>query len=400
MEKIRRHALVAMLCACVFNTQAQQAQLISALIDGCAVSNDGADEWVMVYSGGSDITASAIQVLYGTSSPANTDFTETYRAIDGTSNTFVSNLNTALGTCDFSFVNSQSDTNIPAGSHVLIFNDDLLTSGSSINYDAWCSAYQPGSSIYVLFSTDNSWPSSGLFANAPASNRFFRSTISGNTVDFNYSDNWVTTAGNYVTWNDGGGSAAIYSNYTGCQPTDLSALPITLLSFAAMSHKDHVAVSWVTAEEENNSHFTLERSKDAMHWESIGMIAGAGNPQEPNEYAFEDRAPYTGRNYYRLSQTDHNGTSETFEIILVMFDPRDIALNIFPNPSRDFIEIDCAEQVDCLTLIDTQGRQYRVDQADAGSMRSRFDIRNLPQGIYRVLIHGSETLFREKLMKQ
>ena len=405
MKKMRRHALLVTLCAWVFYAQAQQAQLISALIDGCASGNDGADEWVMIYSGGSAFTASTsnLQVLYGTADPATTNFTQSFRAIDATTNSFVSGLNTRItdqGSCNFSFVNADpGTTNIAAESHVLIFNDDVLTSGTTIDYDAWCATLGMGSTIYVLFSTDSSWPTSGLFANAPTGNRYFRSTINSNTVDFNYSDNWVTTAGNYVTWNDGGGAGATYSNYTGCQPNDSNALPIVLLDFSAMAGKNHVSLHWSTAEEMNNSHFTIERSKNAMQWETLALIGGAGSSQEVQTYQYQDYSPYPGRSYYRLSQTDFNGTSETFETLSVIFDPMGIDLKIYPNPSSNFIEVNCSEVIDCLTLIDSQGRQYRVDKAYSGTMNGRFDIRHLPKGVYRVLIHGSRTVFREKLIK-
>lgn len=406
MNKLRRLALLVSLGMIVFFAQAQQAQLISAMIDGCTTDHDGAGEWVMLYSGGSSFTANTtnIQVFYGTSSP-NTNFTGSFRAVDGTSNTFVTDLNDLLGTCNFSFVNSESGDNIPAGSHILIFNDDVLTNGSPIDYDAWCSAYQSGSSIYVLFSTDTDWPTSngdnGLFDNNAGATRHFRSVVNSTAQNFTYDDsNWGSISdGNYLTWNDGQSTPNFYSNYTGCRPSDLNALPVVLLNFDAVAMEDHISIWWSTAEELGNSHFIIERSANAMQWERIGMVGGHGTTQEVQHYEFKDQSPLPGRSYYRLTQVDFNGDSETFDIVAVDFDSEDTQLKVFPNPSSDFITVNCSEEIEHLSMIDTRGRTHQIAQEGSSGMNGRFDIRHLPNGIYRVMIYGKKTVFREKLIK-
>jgi hypothetical protein len=63
-----------------------------------------------------------------------------------------------------------------------------------------------------------------------------------------------------------------------------------------------------------NDFFTVERSKDAEHWEEAGRIEGAGNSNTELTYAFADDDPYSGISYYRLRQTDIDGTTTVIEI--------------------------------------------------------------------------------------
>lgn len=400
MKYWRRKALVLWLCAVFLNLPAQQAQLVSALINGCDAS-DGLSEYMFVYSGGTEITnvqTSDIDVRYGTTSAATaTGITNSYTS----NSTFVTDLNNLLpGSCDFSFAEvTFGVTDIAAGSHILILNDGAST---VIDFDGLCG--QNLGTVYVLFSDDADWPDAGAFEDDPSTNRFFRSVINGTTTDFDYNNtsqlNWGSPSnGDYVQWNDGGGSGNIYSNYTNCTPTNLDVLPVTLLSFEAFAMTDHVSVRWATGKEVDNSHFTLYRSADAMNWTEVAMVAGKDMSTEIIEYEFMDRSPIAGRSYYKLKQTDFNGEFEIFELISVMFDPAHIALKLYPNPSSDYISVNCSESVACLSLISSQGLVYRIDRESSMGMSTRFDIRHLPKGVYRVLIHGEKTMFKEKLIK-
>lgn len=400
MKYWRRKALVLGLCAAFLNLSAQQAQLVSALINGCD-ANDGLSEYMFVYSGGTAITnvqASDIDIRYGTVSSATaTGITDSYT----TNSSFVTDLNDLLPmSCDFSFAEvTFGVTDIAAGSHILILNDGVST---AIDFDGLCG--QNLGTVYVLFSTDTDWPDAGAFEDDPGTDRFFRSVINGTTTDLDYNNtsqlNWATPAnGDYLQWNDGGGSGAVYSNYTNCTPVNTDVLPVTLLSFEAIAMANHVSIRWATTKEVDNSHFTLYRSADGVTWTEIGMVPGKDISTEIINYEFSDRSPLAGRSYYKLKQTDFNGLFEVFEVISVMFDPSAIALKLYPNPSSDFISVDCSESIGYISLISSQGLVYQVNNQSSSAMGSRFDIRHLPTGIYRVLIHGEKTLFKEKLIK-
>ncbi|MEZ5043476.1 MAG: T9SS type A sorting domain-containing protein [Saprospiraceae bacterium] len=97
----------------------------------------------------------------------------------------------------------------------------------------------------------------------------------------------------------------------------LAPLPISLLYFKGLATTDGVLLNWATESEESNEYFTIERSKDGIRFETLAKIKGAGNSFTPLEYDFLDTNPHK-LTYYRLSQTDFDGTTEFFDIISVI----------------------------------------------------------------------------------
>lgn len=110
-----------------------------------------------------------------------------------------------------------------------------------------------------------------------------------------------------------------------------SPLPISLLSFTGETMSGKSFLKWQTATEEDNSHFTIERSQDARDWESLGIVPGAGDSYVTREYSFVDDSPPTGTVYYRLLQTDWDGAVTTYHTIALSHESR--ALTIYPNPA-------------------------------------------------------------------
>ena len=112
-------------------------------------------------------------------------------------------------------------------------------------------------------------------------------------------------------------------------------LPVELLAFEAAIIETTIHLSWSTATELNNDFFTLERSVDGINFEVIATIAGSGTTNETSHYEHTDDNPLLGMAYYRLSQTDFDGTHEVLGVRAVNFIPADASFSIFPNPLRD-----------------------------------------------------------------
>lgn len=110
-------------------------------------------------------------------------------------------------------------------------------------------------------------------------------------------------------------------------------LPIELVSFSARLNNDVVDLGWRTASELNNDFFTVERTADVEHFEPISQIDGAGTTNRPIDYAHTDTAPLYGRSYYRLKQTDFDGSYTYSKVVVVDYDgPRFASLHVYPNP--------------------------------------------------------------------
>ena len=76
-------------------------------------------------------------------------------------------------------------------------------------------------------------------------------------------------------------------------------------------------MKWSTASEQNNDYFLLERSEDGFNWNNINITNGAENSNTKMDYSFRDFTFTNKLNYYRLTQVDLNGVSETFNVISI-----------------------------------------------------------------------------------
>ncbi len=97
----------------------------------------------------------------------------------------------------------------------------------------------------------------------------------------------------------------------------IAILPVELSDFSGKKMADVNVLHWETQSENNSSYFTLERSGDVKTWEVISMETAAGSSLSKITYSYVDNGFRTGQiNYYRLSQTDFDGSTEVFSKIV------------------------------------------------------------------------------------
>ena len=128
--------------------------------------------------------------------------------------------------------------------------------------------------------------------------------------------------------------------------TVASILPTTplfvdLLFFKAkVIDRNRVDLVWVTLNEKDNDFFEIHKSTDLNNWEFVAQVDGAGNSTELLNYSTEDFKPHVGLSYYKLTQTDFDGTSSVEGIRSVLIDPTyDGGLSIYPNPTTGELKI-------------------------------------------------------------
>lgn len=119
-------------------------------------------------------------------------------------------------------------------------------------------------------------------------------------------------------------------------------LPIELTFFdAKLNSAGEVDLEWQTATEINNDYFTIERSRNALDWDKINIITGAGNSNQVLTYSAIDNSLNKGVYYYRLKQTDFDGKYSYSEIRSVNIRSLEsLEIAIFPNPSQSKITIE------------------------------------------------------------
>lgn len=180
------------------------------------------------------------------------------------------------------------------------------------------------------------------------------------------------------TYNFGAGTVTVpgVNSYSPWALADVSAaLPITLNSFSALARNSVVELYWQTEKEINNDYFTLERSTNDLEFEERAIIQGAGNSNEINNYTFVDDSPLPGRSYYRLKQTDYDGTFTYSKVISVSREGKDDDFSAYPNPVLQD-EVFLNQEANIIVF---NGLNQVVLQLNGVR---RFDTSSLPSGIY------------------
>lgn len=160
-------------------------------------------------------------------------------------------------------------------------------------------------------------------------------------------------------------------------------LPVELLYFDAAPDGREVRCSWATATEQDNDFFTVERSADGTFFEDIGEVDGAGTSHSTLHYAFMDPVPLPGLSYYRLRQTDFDGSAVLSNIVPVWMQAGavDVPLALWPNPAHGVLNIVGTTAGARLTLWDGSGRRV-LDAGLSNEGTTVLDVSSLPEGVY------------------
>jgi hypothetical protein len=180
----------------------------------------------------------------------------------------------------------------------------------------------------------------------------------------------------------------------------LMPLPIQLVAWKGSCADGVVKLEWTTASEKDNAWFTVEKSSDLQHWWAIGTMPGAGNSDHPIHYVFTD-AEGGDMAYYRLRQTDINGTDEVSGMIAVGCG-ESAGTEIVNAWQQDHqLDLEVVSGIDGLydlDLVDVNGQRLRRLSGQVirpGRTLLHVDVQDLAVGIYVVrLSNGVRAMAR------
>lgn len=180
-------------------------------------------------------------------------------------------------------------------------------------------------------------------------------------------------------------------------------LPIELVSFKATVELGLVNLTWVTASELNNDFFQVEKSQDGKEFLPIIRVEGAGTTNQRNVYNVVDENPLPGDSYYRLSQTDFDGTKSYSKIVVVRFESElSEILKFYPNPVRNgdvlhFEYLSEKDEIIKISLTDPAGRSTNLKDlhVKVGWSNLSFTPELIDRGVYLIRVktgRGEATL--------
>jgi len=188
-------------------------------------------------------------------------------------------------------------------------------------------------------------------------------------------------------------------------------LPVSIIDFTVTKEGSISLAAWATANEENNSHFNLQRSLAGNDFATLGKVnskAVNGTSTVELGYTFTDESPQIGHNYYRLEQVDLDGQKSYSEVVDLVWGADGSIVAIYPNPATDKLNVDVSidkvAQIE-VRLLDMSGRVIKsvVQQSAKGMNNVSINLSDIATGVYGVqilennnLIHSSKVNKRDR----
>ena len=178
-------------------------------------------------------------------------------------------------------------------------------------------------------------------------------------------------------------------------------LPVHLKYFAAKKmNNGQVQINWATATEQNAREFIIERSADGLHFTAITNVAATGNSSVEIKYNAIDVHPLKGRNFYRMLQTDIDGSKAYSNIVLINMDFSNASIDVFPNPAHGFANINLnnlPEKNNTITVFDITGKAV-INQANVTGNTVRLNVSALKPGTYFIKVYTENgQVFQNKM---
>ena len=166
---------------------------------------------------------------------------------------------------------------------------------------------------------------------------------------------------------------------------------------AQLIDKQLVTLNWATSSERDADYFSIEKSNDGVHFNSIGQVKAAGNSTKQTDYSFNDNSITTDKiMYYRLQQMDINKTFKYSKTIAIYNDKnKNKALKVYPNPAKNTLIIDNETAIKSIAIYNLQGKLMTTAYVNT------IDISNYSAGMYLLEVHNTEGgISRIKFIKE
>lgn len=177
-------------------------------------------------------------------------------------------------------------------------------------------------------------------------------------------------------------------------------LPVELIAFEGQENAGVNHLTWRTGNETNSDHFEVERSANGIEFEWMADVTARGNGTQVTHYAFADRRPLNGLNYYRLMQVDVDG-SFTYSPVIALDNKREMEYDclIRTLDANGLFLFHCTVREDAtLELLSTAGQPLRTYRFRDGAP-NEVDLRPFAPGMYYARITDSVHVKSYKLMR-
>lgn len=216
--------------------------------------------------------------------------------------------------------------------------------------------------------------------------------------------NYIEICGD-ILWNAAAGTLTGPSCLPANAPWCLGVvLPIELTSFTGDAKDGYVDLSWITATEQNSSHYEVERAVNPNSFQKIATIKSKsinGNSNTTLYYTHTDNDPLDNTSYYRLKHVNKDLTFSLSKMISVNYiKSKNIKFVVYPNPNHgefmaDISEIENNHEIQIVLTDEIGNRVYSSNFFVQENSTNKFQIipkNQLANGIYTctLILEGIE----------
>lgn len=188
----------------------------------------------------------------------------------------------------------------------------------------------------------------------------------------------------------------------------VTLLNTQLLSFKGNKQGDKNVLLWETDQEQDLSHFELERSDNGIEFtKTLGTVNAIGNSAQIETYSFDDLHPGIGIKYYRLKMFDVNGNFEYSNVVALDRSNEELVRNVqvYPNPTKGSLSVEFALQVEqevTYEIHDIIGQTILAGQVDGfeGNNQFQIELGDIPSAAYVLTIYVDGYRNQKRIIKQ
>ncbi|HEU4574505.1 MAG TPA: T9SS type A sorting domain-containing protein [Chitinophagaceae bacterium] len=190
-------------------------------------------------------------------------------------------------------------------------------------------------------------------------------------------------------------------------PVDIT-LPLNLLSFTATLDNAKADLKWVTSNEKNVSHFSVEKSLDGINFQEAALVFAYGNTSQDENYAYSDNLSTVtkGMIYYRLKCVDADGKFTYSPVRMIRIGGEEALNNkimTYPNPFVNELRITIPAALQgkniSITLFNTNGQAVKRQVIANASQTETVNTSSLGRGMYIISISTGTQSIQNKILK-
>jgi len=171
----------------------------------------------------------------------------------------------------------------------------------------------------------------------------------------------------------------------------VTPLPVELVRFQARAEEKSALLTWETASEKNNAGFEVQQSENGHDWKPVGFVPSRLNSTAANSYSFSVNELWPGIHYFRLRQTDLDGSDGLSEQRSVQIKGGGFRAELLPNVVRDQCRLHLAAEESTSVQVEVYGADARPTGLHwAFSLEQEMEfplsVEALPTGTYLVVV--------------